>query len=99
MDELDGLLQRFAADAPGVAHAACLDMGVGNGREGGGGETDLHGLAASAEEFEFKLAEHEVGAGHARAAPAFVQGKSARGELVEYVCLLLGDFSFFDGPQ
>ena len=99
VDELDGLVESFFLHSGGVAEAAGFDVGRGDRGERAGGEGHLHGLFASAEEFEFELADEKIRAGDAGAAPAFVQGESSGGELFDNFGLLLGEFSFVDGGQ
>ena len=97
--ELDRFIEGFFLHRGRVGEAAGLDVALGNGGERRGGEGHLHGLFASGVEFEFELADEKVGAGHACAAPALVQGEGPGGELVEGFGLFLGEFSFVDGRQ
>ena len=97
MDKLNGPVQRVFAHSFAVVHAPRLDVRFGDRCQGGGGESHLHGLFASAEKLEFELPEEKIDIGHAGAAPAFVQGEGSGGELFEGFGLLRVDFSFVEG--
>jgi hypothetical protein len=99
MNKLDRIMQSRFLHGGVVGEALGFDVRFRDGGEGRRGEGHLHGLFASAQKFELDLPDKKVGAGHPGAAPAFMQGKSPGGELVQYFRLLFAQFSFVDRGQ
>ena len=88
MNELDRTMQSRLLHGGLVGEALGLDVRLADGGQGRRGKGHLHGLFASAQKFELDLPDQKIRAGHPGAAPAFMQGKSPGGELVQYFRLL-----------